>query len=99
MHPKIKQLLQVALSLGIALWIFWFLYRDISEIYFEQKEYSKAWKLAVEATYYGNEPHFLIGLFFPGGLWGHYWGWRAVQAGYKAASFLMVRFLTSPTVL
>ncbi len=29
MHPKIKQLLQVALSLGIALWIFWFLYRDI----------------------------------------------------------------------
>ena len=29
MHPKIKQLLKVALSLGIALWIFWFLYRDI----------------------------------------------------------------------
>lgn len=29
MHPKIKQLLQVALSLGIAMWIFWFLYRDI----------------------------------------------------------------------
>jgi uncharacterized protein (TIRG00374 family) len=29
MHPKIKQLLQVALSLGIALWIFWFLYKDI----------------------------------------------------------------------
>ncbi len=29
MHPKIKQILQVALSLGIALWIFWFLYRDI----------------------------------------------------------------------
>jgi uncharacterized protein (TIRG00374 family) len=27
--PKIKQLLQVALSLGFALWIFWFLYRDI----------------------------------------------------------------------
>jgi uncharacterized protein (TIRG00374 family) len=29
MHPKIKQVLKVALSLGIALWIFWFLYRDI----------------------------------------------------------------------
>lgn len=29
MHPKIKQVIQVALSLGIALWIFWFLYRDI----------------------------------------------------------------------
>lgn len=41
----------------------WFLYRDISEIYFEQKEYTKSWKFAVEATYYGNEPHFLIGLF------------------------------------
>jgi len=41
----------------------WFIYKEISEIYFEQKEYNKAWKLAVEATYYGNEPHFLIGLF------------------------------------
>ncbi|MDA0315527.1 MAG: lysylphosphatidylglycerol synthase transmembrane domain-containing protein [Bacteroidetes bacterium] len=33
LHPKTKQLLQVTLSLGIALWIFWFLYRDIE---FEQ---------------------------------------------------------------
>lgn len=41
----------------------WFLYRDISEIYFEQKEYEKAWKYAVEAAFYGNEPHFLIGLY------------------------------------
>ena len=41
----------------------WFIYKEISEIYFEQKEYSKAWRLAVEATYYGNEPHYLIGLF------------------------------------
>ena len=41
----------------------WFIYRDISEIYFEQKDFPKAWKFAVEATYYGNEPHFLIGLF------------------------------------
>lgn len=41
----------------------WFLYRDIAEIYFEQKDYIKAWKFSVEATYYGNEPHFLIGLF------------------------------------
>jgi hypothetical protein len=41
----------------------WFIYRDVSEIYFEQKDYIKAWKFAVEATYYGNEPHFLIGLF------------------------------------
>lgn len=41
----------------------WFIYRDISEIYFEQKDFPKAWKFAIEATYYGNEPHFLIGLF------------------------------------
>src|SRR5690606_31556691 len=41
----------------------WFLYRDISEIYFEQKEYEKAWKYAIDAAYYGNEPHFLIGLY------------------------------------
>lgn len=41
----------------------WFLYRDIAEVYFEQEEYSKSWKYAVDASYYGNEPHFLIGLY------------------------------------
>jgi len=41
----------------------WFLYRDIAELYFEQKEYVKAWKYAVDAAFYGNEPHFLIGLY------------------------------------
>ena len=41
----------------------WFLYRDISEIYFEQKDYEKSWKYALDAAYYGNEPHFLIGLY------------------------------------
>ena len=41
----------------------WFLYRDISEIYFEKKDYIKAWKHAVDAIFYGNEPHFLIGLY------------------------------------
>lgn len=41
----------------------WFLYRDISEIYYEQKDFVKAWKYAVDAAFYGNEPHFLIGLY------------------------------------
>jgi hypothetical protein len=41
----------------------WFLYRDIAEIYFEQKEFEKAWKYAVDSAFYGNEPHFLINLY------------------------------------
>ena len=41
----------------------WFLYRDISEVYYEQKDFEKAWKYAVDAAFYGNEPHFLIGLY------------------------------------
>jgi hypothetical protein len=41
----------------------WFLYRDISEVYFEQMNFEKAWKYAVDAAFYGNEPHFLIGLY------------------------------------
>ena len=41
----------------------WFLYRDIAEVYYEQRDYLKAWKFAVDAALYGNEPHFLIGLY------------------------------------
>lgn len=41
----------------------WFLYRDIAEVYFEQGDFEKAWKFAVDAAFYGNEPHFLIGLY------------------------------------
>lgn len=41
----------------------WFLYRDISEVYYEQGDFLKAWKYAVDAAFYGNEPHFLIGLY------------------------------------
>lgn len=41
----------------------WFLYRDVAEVYFENKDYQKAWKYAVDASYYGNEPHFLINLY------------------------------------
>jgi hypothetical protein len=41
----------------------WFLYRDIADVYYEQGDYPKAWKFAVDAAFYGNEPHFLIGLY------------------------------------
>lgn len=41
----------------------WFLYRDIAELYFEQQNFGKAWKYAVDASFYGNEPHFLINLY------------------------------------
>ena len=43
MHPKIKQVLQVALSLGIALWIFWFLYRDIEVAQLQAQLASSNW--------------------------------------------------------
>jgi len=41
----------------------WFLYRDMAEVYFENKDFKKALKYSVDAAYYGNEPHFLIGLY------------------------------------
>ena len=43
MHSKIKQVLQVALSLGIALWIFWFLYRDIEFAQLQAQLASSNW--------------------------------------------------------
>lgn len=41
----------------------WFLYRDIAELYFEQKKYDNAWRFAVDAAFYGNEPHYMINLY------------------------------------
>jgi len=41
----------------------WFLYRDLAEVCFEKEEYSKAWKYAVDATFHGNEPGFMIKLY------------------------------------
>ena len=43
LSPKIKQLLQVALSLGVALWIFWFLYRDIELAQLQEQLASSNW--------------------------------------------------------
>ena len=64
MHPKIKQVLQVALSLGIALWIFWFLYRDIE---FDQLQAQLA---------SSNWFWILLSLFIAGaGYWLRGWRW------------------------
>ncbi|TQO36592.1 S1 RNA binding family protein [Arenibacter algicola] len=41
----------------------WFLYRDIAELYFEQENFVNAWKYAVDAAFYGNEPHYMINLY------------------------------------
>lgn len=41
----------------------WFIYRDIAELYFEQKDYDNAWKYSVDAAHYGNEAKFMIKLF------------------------------------
>ncbi len=61
--PKIKQLLQVTLSLGVALWIFWFLYRDIEFARLQSQLASSNW--------------FWIGISLTVA-WAGYWlrGWR-----------------------
>jgi len=41
----------------------WFLYRDLADVCFEKGEYVKAWKYAVDATFHGNEPGFMIKLY------------------------------------
>src|SRR5690606_19782904 len=41
----------------------WFLYRDLAEVCFEKGENEKAWKYAVDATFHGNEPGFMIKLY------------------------------------
>lgn len=41
----------------------WFLHRDISELYFEQGDYEKAWKFAVSAALNGNDAEKMYKLF------------------------------------
>jgi|GEM_PF-645912 len=41
----------------------WFLYSDIAGHYFEQAEYEKSWRYAVNAAYFGNEPQFMLNLY------------------------------------
>lgn len=41
----------------------WFLYRDLAELYFEQKKYEKAYQFTLEAALHGNDPEYLIRLY------------------------------------
>lgn len=41
----------------------WFIYREISILYFEKGDYENAWSYAVDSAFYGNEPEYMIGLF------------------------------------
>ncbi len=41
----------------------WFIYKDISELYYEQGTYDKAWEYAISATLNGNEPQYMIKLY------------------------------------
>jgi hypothetical protein len=41
----------------------WFIYREISSLYFEKGDYENAWSYAVDSAFYGNEPEYMIGLF------------------------------------
>ncbi|MBC6367697.1 lysylphosphatidylglycerol synthase transmembrane domain-containing protein [Algoriphagus sp. AK58] len=63
LNPKVKQLIQVVISLGVAVWIFWFLYRDIEFSSLKAQIQSSNW--------------FWI-LFSLGIAWAGYWirGWR-----------------------
>lgn len=41
----------------------WFIHSSLSEFYFEQCEYEKAWSYAVGAALNGNEPQYMIGVY------------------------------------
>jgi tetratricopeptide (TPR) repeat protein len=41
----------------------WFIYKEISSLYFEKGDYENAWSYAVDSAFYGNEPEYMIGLF------------------------------------
>jgi len=41
----------------------WFLYRDLAELYYEKKEYQRAYQYSIDSALLGNEPHFLINLY------------------------------------
>jgi glycosyltransferase 2 family protein len=63
MNQKLKQAIQVLVSLGIAVWIFWLLYRDI--------EFSKLWEQVKSSNWFWISLSLVIA-------WMGYWirGWR-----------------------
>ncbi|NVJ86567.1 MAG: flippase-like domain-containing protein [Algoriphagus sp.] len=78
LHPRIKQSIQVVLSLGLALWIFWFLYRDI--------EIDTLWRQVTTSNWFWIGFSLLISLF---GFWLRGWRWTLLmdfQEGKKVNS-------------
>nr|HAD51783.1 TIGR00374 family protein [Algoriphagus sp.] len=43
LHPRIKQTIQILISLAIAVWIFWFLYKDIEFNNLVEQVFSSNW--------------------------------------------------------
>ena len=42
----------------------WFLFRDLSQLYFDQDDFEKAWKFSIDSALLGNEAKFLIKLYY-----------------------------------
>ncbi|NVK49118.1 MAG: flippase-like domain-containing protein [Cyclobacteriaceae bacterium] len=68
LHPRIKQTVQVLLSLGLAIWIFWFLYRDI--------EIATLWRQVQSSNWFWIGFSLLISLF---GFWLRGWRWTLLM--------------------
>lgn len=64
LHPRIKQILQVLISLGLAVWIFWFLYKDI--------EVETLWSQVKTSNWFWISFSLIISLF---GFWLRGWRW------------------------
>ncbi|WP_288370062.1 lysylphosphatidylglycerol synthase transmembrane domain-containing protein [uncultured Algoriphagus sp.] len=68
LHPRIKQILQVLISLGLAVWIFWFLYKDI--------EVETLWSQVKTSNWFWISFSLIISLF---GFWLRGWRWTLLM--------------------
>jgi uncharacterized protein (TIRG00374 family) len=68
LHPRIKQILQVLISLGLAVWIFWFLYKDI--------EVETLWSQVKTSNWFWIGFSLVISLF---GFWLRGWRWTLLM--------------------
>jgi hypothetical protein len=68
LHPRIKQILQVLISLGLAVWIFWFLYKDI--------EVEALWSQVKTSNWFWISFSLIISLF---GFWLRGWRWTLLM--------------------
>ncbi|MCH7397778.1 flippase-like domain-containing protein [Belliella sp. DSM 107340] len=95
MKLSIKQWIQVILSLGVAIWIFWFLYKDIS--------FSDMSEVVEESSILWLGISFLVSIF---GFWLRAWRWTLlIDAGedqntssFRAFWALMIGYLANLVV-